>query len=453
MAKPESGLTGDVLRNMSLAMGEPDWMLDLRLQSLSDLDQRSDVTWSREAHHSFAGDPFPRSEAGDGVGATGDELLGVINGAFERATNTEFERTDRSERADRDVDVGIAESASDSEVALHRNREELERQGVLFTDMATALREHPDLVKPYFGTIVQPNDSTFSLLNTSGWSGGVFIYVPPGVEVDMPLQTSYGVDAEKGQFERTLVVADEGAKVSYIEGCSAPIYTADSLRSSVVEVVVKPGAHVTYATIQNWSSNVFNLVAKGANVEAEGNMTWIDGNIGSRHTMKYPAIRLVGPKATGEVHSVAYAGRGQYQDTGANVIHAAPETSSTIVSRSIAKDGGHSNYRSLVRVEAGATSCESHVRCDALVLDDASVAEAHPFEELSEPTANLRHEATVSTVGDDQLFYLMSRGLSEEQAIAMVVNGFVQPVTAMLPIEYSVELSRLIELQIDGSVG
>jgi FeS assembly protein SufB len=341
-----------------------------------------------------------------------------------------------------------------SEVVYHRNREDLEAQGVIFTDMDTALREHPEIVRAYFGKVIPPNDNKFSALNTSVWSGGSFIYVPPGVEVEMPLQAYFRINAENmGQFERTLIIADEGSKVHYIEGCSAPVYTTDSLHSAVVEIVVKPSARVTYTTIQNWSNNVFNLVTKRARVETEGHMEWIDGNIGSRLTMKYPAVVMVGPKASGEVLSVAYAGEGQHQDAGAKMTHAAPETTSRIISKSISKDGGRTSYRGLVRVEDGAYGCKSHVQCDALILDEDSVSDTYPYMEIGERDAVVGHEATVSKVGDEQLFYLMSRGLSEEQAMGMIVNGFIEPVTRTLPMEYAVEWSRLIELQMEGSVG
>ncbi len=341
-----------------------------------------------------------------------------------------------------------------SEVVFHRNREDLERQGVIFCDMDTALREHPEIVKQYFGTVIPRNDNKFSALNSSVWSGGSFIYVPPGVEVEMPLQAYFRINAENmGQFERTLIIADKGSKVHYIEGCSAPVYTSDSLHSAVVEIVVKEAARVTYTTIQNWSSNVFNLVTKRARVEAEGHMEWIDGNIGSRLTMKYPSVVMVGPKASGEVLSVAYAGAGQHQDTGSKMIHAAPETTSKIVSKSISKDGGKTSYRGLVRVEDDAYGCKAHVQCDALILDPDSISDTYPYMEVGARDAVIGHEATVSKVADEQLFYLMSRGLSEEQAMSMVVNGFIEPVTRTLPMEYAVEWSRLIELQMEGSVG
>jgi Fe-S cluster assembly protein SufB len=286
------------------------------------------------------------------------------------------------------------------------------------------------------------------------WSGGSFIYVPPGVKVEMPLQAYFRINQENaGQFERTLIIADEGAQVHYIEGCSAPVYSTDSLHSAVVELVAMPGARITYTTIQNWSPNVYNLVTKRARAEAEAHVEWIDGNIGSRLTMKYPSVYLMGPKATGEVLSVAYAGPGQHQDAGAKMIHAAPETSSTIVSKSISKDGGRTSYRGLVKVEEGAHGVRSHVRCDALILDEDSRSDTYPYMEINEQDARIGHEATVSKVGEDQLFYLMSRGLSEQQAMGMIVNGFIEPVTRTLPMEYAVEWSRLIELQMEGAVG
>ena len=306
----------------------------------------------------------------------------------------------------------------------------------------------------YFGTVIPPGDNKFAALNTAVWSGGSFIYVPPGVEVEMPLQAYFRINSENaGQFERTLIIADEGSQVHYIEGCSAPVYTNDSLHSAVVEIVVKPSARVTYTTIQNWSPNVYNLVTKRARVEAEGHMEWIDGNIGSKLTMKYPSVYLVGPKATGEVLSVAYAGPGQHQDAGAKMVHAAPETTSKIVSKSISKDGGITTYRGLVRIEEGAYGCKSHVQCDALILDEESESRTMPYMEVGERDAEIGHEATVSKIADEQLFYLMSRGLSQEQAMSMVVNGFIEPITRTLPMEYAVEWSRLIELQMEGSVG
>jgi Fe-S cluster assembly protein SufB len=355
--------------------------------------------------------------------------------------------------AERKYLAGVT-SQYDSEVVYHRNRIELEEQGILFCDMDTALREYPDLVKQYFGSVVSKNDNKFAALNSAVWSGGSFIYVPPGVECEMPLQAYFRINSDNaGQFERTLIIADEGSKVHYIEGCSAPVYSNDSLHSAVVEIIVKPSARVTYTTVQNWSPNVYNLVTKRARVETEGHMEWVDGNIGSKLTMKYPSVYLVGPKATGEVLSVAYAGAGQHQDAGAKMIHAAPETSSRIVSKSISKDGGITAYRGLVRVEENAKGCKSHVQCDALILDDKSESRTFPYIEVGTQDAQIGHEATVSKVADEQLFYLMSRGLTQEAAMGMVVNGFIEPVTRTLPLAYAVEWTRLIELQMDGSVG
>ena len=442
--KPKRGINEKIVREMSAMKGEPQWMLDMRLKSLAYFKKRPMPNWGGDMSEIYFDDIFYYIKPTEGQVNNWDDLPDAIKDTYEKLGIPEAERK---------YLAGVT-AQYESEVVFHRNREDLEQQGVLFTDMDTALREYPELVKKYFGKIIPPNDNKFSALNTSVWSGGSFIYVPPGVEVEMPLQAYFRINAENmGQFERTLIIADEGSKVHYIEGCSAPVYTSDSLHSAVVEIVVKPGAHVTYTTIQNWSSNVFNLVTKRAYVEAEGHMEWIDGNIGSRLTMKYPAIWLAGPKASGEVLSVAYAGAGQHQDTGAKMVHAAPETTSKIVSKSISKDGGRSSYRGLVRVEDDAYGCKSHVQCDALILDDDSISDTYPYMEIGSKDAQIGHEATVSKVADEQLFYLMSRGLSEGQAIGMVVNGFIEPVTRTLPMEYAVEWSRLIELQMEGSVG
>ncbi len=442
--KPKRGLDEAMLREISWMKGEPDWMLNFRLKSYERFLKRPMPNWGGDTSEIFFDDIYYYIKPTENQVDKWEDLPDAIKDTYEKLGIPEAERK---------YLAGVT-AQYESEVVFHRNREDLEAQGVLFTDMDTALREYPELVKKYFGKIIPPNDNKFSALNSSVWSGGSFIYVPPGVEVDMPLQAYFRINAENmGQFERTLIIADEGSKVHYIEGCSAPVYTSDSLHSAVVEIVVKPNAHVTYTTIQNWSSNVYNLVTKRAWVEAEGHMEWIDGNIGSRLTMKYPAIWLAGPKATGEVLSVAYAGKGQHQDTGAKMVHLAPETTSKIVSKSISKDGGRSSYRGLVRVEDGAYGCKSHVQCDALILDDDSVSDTYPYMEIGMRDAQIGHEATVSKVADEQLFYLMSRGLSEEQAIGMIVNGFIEPVTRTLPMEYAVEWSRLIELQMEGSVG
>ncbi|MBK5221320.1 MAG: Fe-S cluster assembly protein SufB [Acidimicrobiia bacterium] len=442
--KPKRGLTEDIIREMSWMKGEPDWMRDYRLKSYAHFLKRPMPNWGGDMSEIYFDDIFYYIKPTDHQVDVWDELPDSVKQTYEKLGIPEAERK---------YLAGVT-AQYESEVVYHKNREDLEAQGVLFTDMDTALREHPELVRAYFGTIIPKNDNKFAALNSAVWSGGSFIYVPPGVEVEMPLQAYFRINAENmGQFERTLIIADEGSKVHYIEGCSAPTYTTDSLHSAVVEIVVKPSARVTYTTIQNWSNNVFNLVTKRARVEAEGHMEWIDGNIGSRLTMKYPAVYMVGPKASGEVLSVAYAGAGQHQDAGAKMVHAAPETTSKIVSKSISKDGGRTSYRGLVRVEDDAKGSKSYVQCDALILDEDSISDTYPYMEVGSKDAVIGHEATVSKVADEQLFYLKSRGLSEEQAMGMIVNGFIEPVTRTLPMEYAVEWSRLIELQMEGSVG
>ena len=442
--KPKRGLDEAIVREMSWMKGEPDWMLDFRLKSLRAFERRPMPSWGGDMSEIYFDDIYYYIKPTEEQVEDWDDLPEAIKSTYEKLGIPEAERK---------YLAGVT-AQYESEVVFHRNREDLERQGVVFCDMDTALREYPEIVKQYFGTVIPRNDNKFSSLNSAGWSGGSFIYVPPGVEVEMPLQAYFRINAENmGQFERTLIIADEGSQVHYIEGCSAPVYTSDSLHSAVVEIVVKPSARVTYTTIQNWSSNVFNLVTKRAVVEAEGHMEWIDGNIGSRLTMKYPGVVMVGPKASGEVLSVAYAGPGQHQDTGAKMVHAAPETTSKVVSKSISSGGGRTSYRGLVRVEDDAHDCVSHVQCDALILDEDSVSDTYPYTEVGSRDAVIGHEASVSKVADEQLYYLMSRGLSEERAMSMVVNGFIEPITRTLPMEYAVEWSRLIELQMEGSVG
>ena len=442
---PEKGLDERVVEQISWWKGEPDWMRVQRLRSLEVFSRKPMLEWfaANMPDLNFQ-DIFYYLKPATAQTDQWDELPEQMKKTYEKLGIPEAERK---------YLAGVT-SQYDSEVVYHRNRIELEEQGILFCDMDTALREYPDLVKQYFGSVVSKNDNKFAALNSAVWSGGSFIYVPPGVECEMPLQAYFRINSDNaGQFERTLIIADEGSKVHYIEGCSAPVYSNDSLHSAVVEIIVKPSARVTYTTVQNWSPNVYNLVTKRARVETEGHMEWVDGNIGSKLTMKYPSVYLVGPKATGEVLSVAYAGAGQHQDAGAKMIHAAPETSSRIVSKSISKDGGITAYRGLVRVEENAKGCKSHVQCDALILDDKSESRTFPYIEVGTQDAQIGHEATVSKVADEQLFYLMSRGLTQEAAMGMVVNGFIEPVTRTLPLEYAVEWTRLIELQMDGSVG
>src|SRR5712691_11538994 len=443
--KPKKGINVEIVNEMSDMKGEPDWMRQFRLRALKNFERKPMAPWfAVNMPNIDFSDIYYYIKPTEGQVDVWDELPESVKNTYEKLGIPEAERK---------YLAGVT-AQYESEVVYHKNREDLVAQGVLFADMDTALREHEELVKEYFGTIIPQNDNKFAALNSAVWSGGSFIYVPPGVKVEMPLQAYFRINAENmGQFERTLIIADEGSQVHYIEGCSAPVYSTDSLHSAVVELIAKPGARITYTTIQNWSTNVYNLVTKRARAEAEAHVEWIDGNIGSRLTMKYPSVYLMGPKATGEVLSVAYAGPGMHQDAGAKMVHAAPETSSTIVSKSISKDGGRTSYRGLVRVEEGATNAKSHVRCDALILDEASRSDTYPYMEINEQDARIGHEATVSKVGEDQLFYLMSRGLSETQAMSMIVNGFIEPVTRTLPMEYAVEWSRLIELNMEGSVG
>ena len=443
--KPRKGLSEEIVREMSAMKGEPDWMLQKRLKALRYFLAKPMVPWfaSKMPDLDFD-DIYYYIKPTDRQVNDWEDLPEAVKATYDKLGIPEAERK---------YLAGVT-AQYESEVVYHRNREDLERQGVLFTDMDSALRDYPEIVRRWFGKIIPANDNKFAALNSAVWSGGSFIYVPPGVKVDMPLQAYFRINAENmGQFERTLIVADEGSQVHYVEGCSAPVYSTDSLHSAVVELVALPGSRITYTTIQNWSSNVYNLVTKRARAEAEAHVEWIDGNIGSRLTMKYPSVYLMGPKASGEVLSVAYAGEGQIQDTGAKMIHGAPETTSTIVSKSISKNGGTTTYRGKVHVDPGASRAKSFVRCDALILDEDSVSETKPYMEVAERDAEIGHEATVSKVGDDQLFYLMSRGLSEAQATSMVVNGFIEPITRTLPMEYAVEWSRLIELQMEGSVG
>ncbi len=342
----------------------------------------------------------------------------------------------------------------ESEVVYHSLQEDLAKQGVLFLDMDSALREHEEIVRRYFGTIIPYNDNKFAALNSAVWSGGSFIYVPKGVKVELPLQAYFRINAENmGQFERTLIIVDEDAYVHYVEGCTAPIYSSDSLHSAVVEIHVARGGRCRYTTIQNWSNNVYNLVTKRAVAEAGATMEWVDGNLGSQITMKYPAVILNGEGAHGEVLSIAFAGKGQHQDAGGKITHVAPNTSSVITSKSISKDGGRSSYRGLLQVNKGATGSRSKVVCDALIIDEDSRTDTYPYINIDENDVEIGHEATVSKIGDEQLFYLMSRGLSEEEASGMIVSGFVEPITKELPLEYAVELNRLIQLQMEGSVG
>ena len=442
---PKKGLNEAIVRDISGQKEEPEWMTKFRLDALARFERKPMLDWFAVNMPDIDFDDiYYYLKPNEGQVSDWDMLPEDQKATYEKLGIPEAEGK---------FLAGVT-AQYESEVVYHKNREDLEQLGVLFMSMDQALKERPDLVRENFGTVIPPGDNKFAALNSAVWSGGSFIYVPPGVHVDMPLQAYFRINAENaGQFERTLIIADEGSSVHYVEGCSAPVYSTDSLHSAVVELIAKPGARIRYTTIQNWSPNVYNLVTKRGRAETESTVEWIDGNLGSKLTMKYPAVVLTGPKAHGEVLSVAYAGAGQHQDAGAKMTHAAPETTSIIDSKSISKDGGRTTYRGLVRVEEGAHSVKSHVRCDALILDEKSRSDTYPYMEIKEKDARIGHEATVSKVGDDQLFYLMARGLDEKQATAMIVNGFIEPVTKTLPMEYAVELTRLIEMNMEGSVG
>jgi len=444
--KPEKGLTEQLIRDMSGMKGEPEWMLDFRLKSYKRFLAKPTPQWGGAGilNNIDYDDIYYYIKPTAGQEKDWDMVPDSIKDTYEKLGIPEAERK---------YLAGVT-AQYESEVVYHRNREDLEQLGVLFCDMDTAVREYPELVQEYFGTIIPPNDNKFAALNSAVWSGGSFIYVPPGVHVDEPLQAYFRINAESmGQFERTLIIVDEGAYCHYVEGCSAPVYTNDSLHAAVVEVVVKEGGRCRYTTIQNWSNNVLNLVTKRAAAYRNATMEWIDGNLGSGLTMKYPAIWLMEEGAHGEVLSIAFANTGQVLDAGAKAVHVAPNTTSLITSKSISKGGGRSAYRGLVRVEEGAENAKSFVMCDALLLDEDSRSDTYPYMEIEESNVDIGHEATVSKVGEDQLFYLMSRGLTEAQATAMVVAGFIEPIVKELPMEYAVELNRLIELQMEGSIG
>src|SRR6202521_6199396 len=442
--KAKRGLSPEVVKEISWMKNEPEWMTTFRLRALKIWDKKEMPTWGADLSMIDFQNIYYYLKSTEKQGKTWEDVPADIKNTFDRLGVPQAERK---------FLAGVA-AQYESEVVYHSLHKELEAKGVIFTDTDSALRDYPDLFKQYFGTIIPPGDNKVAALNSAVWSGGSFIYVPPGVKVELPLQAYFRINTENmGQFERTLIIADVGSQVHYIEGCSAPVYTTDSLHSAVVELVALEGSRITYTTIQNWSNNVYNLVTKRARAEAEAHVEWIDGNIGSRLTMKYPSVYLMWPKASGEVLSVAYAGPGQVQDAGAKMVHHAPETTSTIISKSISKDGGQTTYRGLVKVEEGATGAKSFVRCDALILDEQSISETKPYMEVGAQDASIGHEATVSKIGDDQLFYLMSRGLTESQAMGMIVNGFIEPVTRTLPMEYAVEWSRWIELQMEGSIG
>jgi Fe-S cluster assembly protein SufB len=442
--RARKGLSREIVEQISEIKGEPGWMRDIRLRALEIFVQKPMPTWGGHLEEMDFNDIYYYVKPTDGEGRTWDDVPENIKKTFDRLGIPEAERK---------FLAGVG-AQYDSEVVYHSLKEDLERQGVLFLSPDQALQEHPDLMREYFGTVIPAEDNKFAALNTAVWSGGSFIYVPPGIKVDVPLQAYFRINSENmGQFERTLIIVDEGAQVHYVEGCTAPTYSSESLHSAVVEIICKRGSRVRYTTIQNWADNVYNLVTKRAVAHEEATMEWVDGNLGSKLTMKYPSVYMMGKGAHAEILSIAFAGRGQHQDAGGKVVHGAPHTSSIITSKSISKDGGRSSYRGLVKVAHGAKGARSKVVCDALILDKESRSDTYPVMEIDEAEVSIAHEASVSRIQDEQLFYLMSRGLSETAASTMIVNGFIEPLVKELPMEYAVEMNRLIELQMEGSVG
>ncbi|MEV4459970.1 Fe-S cluster assembly protein SufB [Microbispora sp. NPDC049633] len=444
-ATARRGLSEEVVRDISALKNEPEWMLDLRLKGLRLFGKKPLPTWGSD----LTGIDFDNIKyfvrSTEKQAASWDELPADIKNTYDKLGIPEAEK--------QRLIAGVA-AQYESEVVYHKIREDLEEKGVIFVDTDTGLREHEELFKEYFGSVIPVGDNKFAALNTAVWSGGSFIYVPPNVHVEIPLQAYFRINTENmGQFERTLIIVDENSYVHYVEGCTAPIYSSDSLHSAVVEIIVKKGARCRYTTIQNWSNNVYNLVTKRAVAYEGATMEWIDGNIGSKVTMKYPAVYLMGEHAKGETLSVAFAGEGQHQDAGAKMVHLAPKTSSTIISKSVARGGGRTSYRGLVQIDEGAAGSASTVKCDALLVDQISRSDTYPYVDVREDDVSMGHEATVSKVSEDQLFYLMSRGLGEDEAMAMIVRGFVEPIARELPMEYALELNRLIELQMEGAVG
>jgi Fe-S cluster assembly protein SufB len=442
--KAPKGLSREVVASISEYKDEPQWMREFRQKALEHFMQRPTPTWGGnlgqidfENIHYFV-------RASEKASRNWDEVPEDIKKTFDRLGIPEAERK---------FLAGVG-AQYESEVVYHQVREDLSKQGVIFLDMDSGLREHEDIVREHWATVIPPNDNKLAALNSAVWSGGSFVYVPKGVKVEMPLQAYFRINTENmGQFERTLIIAEEGSDVHYIEGCTAPVYSTDSLHSAVVEIIAKPGARVRYTTVQNWSQNVYNLVTKRAVAQENATMEWVDCNLGSKLTMKYPSIYLLGEKAHGEILSIAFAGKGQHQDAGGKIIHAAPKTTSSVFSKSISKDGGRATYRGLLEVGKGATESRSKVVCDALLLDEDSRSDTYPTIRIDENDANVGHEASVSKVGEEQLFYLQAHGLDEEEASKMIVNGFIEPITKELPMEYAVEMNRLIELQMEGSIG
>lgn len=439
------GITEEVVRDISAQKNEPAWMLETRLRAYRTFLKKPVPKWGGELGTINFDEVKYYVKASDKPVQTWDDLPPEIKDTYDKLGIPEAERARY---------IGGVAAQYESEVVYHKIREDLEAQGVVFLGTDQALQEHEDIVREHFGTVIPAGDNKFSALNTAAWSGGSFIYVPKGVHVDIPLQAYFRINTENmGQFERTLIIVDEDAYVHYIEGCTSPVYSSDSLHAAVVEIIIKPGGRARYTTIQNWSHNVYNLVTKRARAEAGATMEWVDGNIGSKITMKYPAVWMTGEHAKGEVLTVAFAGEDQHQDTGAKMVHLAPNTSSNIVSKSVSRNGGRSSYRGLVEIHKGARGSKASVKCDALLVDDISRSDTYPYVDIREDDVTVGHEATVSKVSENQLFYLMSRGIAEDEAMAMVVRGFIEPIAKELPMEYALELNKLIQLQMEGSVG
>lgn len=443
--KANKGLTPEIINTISDIKEEPQWMREFRLRALDIFRQKQDPPWGTPQLKEIDFDDIHYYvKATDRDERSWEDVPDYIRDTFDKLGIPEAEKK---------YLAGVG-AQYDSEVVYHNIREDLAKQGVVFLGTDQALKEHEDVFKEYFGTIVPPADNRYAALNSAAWSGGSFIYVPKGVKVEIPLQAYFRINAkDMGQFERTLIIADEGSQVHYVEGCTAPTYSSDSLHSAVVEIIVKKGARVRYSTIQNWSNNVNNLVTKRAVAYENAVMEWVDGNLGSKLTMKYPSVYLMEPGAHGEILSLAFAGKGQHQDAGGKIVHAASNTTSTIVSKSLSKDGGRTSYRGLLKVYDGCEGVKSTVRCDALLLDETSRSDTYPTMEIDAPDVHIQHEAYVSKLSEDQLFYLTSRGLTEDVAAKMIVNGFVEPIVKELPMEYAVELNRLIELQMEGAIG
>lgn len=442
--KTKKGLDEGVVRAISKIKNEPEWMLNYRLKAYETFLKKDFPNWGADIGDIDFDEIYYYAKPVDKQQRSWDDVPDDIKETFERIGIPEAERK---------YLAGVG-AQYDSEVVYHNLKDEIAQQGVIFCDPETAVREHPEIIKKYFGTIIPHTDNKFAALNSAVWSGGSFVYVPAGVHVDIPLQAYFRINSKNfGQFERTLIIAEEGSFIHYIEGCTAPVYTTDSLHSAVVEIIAKEGARVRYSTIQNWSGDIYNLVTKRAFAYKNATVEWVDGNIGSKRTMKYPSVFLKEPGAHGEILSISYAGFNQEQDTGGKVVHLADNTTSLITSKSISKDGGISTYRGLIKVADGVKNVRSKVVCDALIIDDKSVSNTFPYMEVGSDDVILEHEASVSRISEDQLFYLMSRGLDEESASTMIVNGFLDPLVKELPMEYAVELNRLIELEMEKSVG